>query len=149
VKALSIRQPWTWAILHAGKDIENRVWGERYPGLREARALQASGAPFLIHASTGMTADEYEDFIDTAHAISRVKPFNGLVLPPAASLPRGVIVGQARIAAIAHEHSSPWFFGPIGLVLADVKALPITPMKGALSFFEVSKDIVAKLMEPT
>lgn len=24
--ALSIRQPWAWAILHAGKDIENRDW---------------------------------------------------------------------------------------------------------------------------
>ena len=26
MKALSIRQPWAWAILHAGKDIENRDW---------------------------------------------------------------------------------------------------------------------------
>lgn len=24
--ALSIRQPWAWAILCAGKDIENRSW---------------------------------------------------------------------------------------------------------------------------
>lgn len=24
--ALSVRQPWPWAILHAGKDIENRSW---------------------------------------------------------------------------------------------------------------------------
>ena len=25
VKALSIRQPWAWLILYAGKDIENRA----------------------------------------------------------------------------------------------------------------------------
>ena len=24
-KALSVRQPWAWAIIHGGKDIENRV----------------------------------------------------------------------------------------------------------------------------
>lgn len=26
IKALSIQQPWAWAILHKGKDIENRGW---------------------------------------------------------------------------------------------------------------------------
>jgi hypothetical protein len=46
--ALSIRQPWAWLILHAGKDIENRDWPTKYRG------------PFLIHASKGMTRDEYE-----------------------------------------------------------------------------------------
>lgn len=25
-RALTVRQPWTWAICHAGKDIENRTW---------------------------------------------------------------------------------------------------------------------------
>lgn len=32
MKALSIRQPWAWLILHAGKDIENRVWQTRFRG---------------------------------------------------------------------------------------------------------------------
>ena len=26
MKALTIKQPWAWAILHGGKDIENRNW---------------------------------------------------------------------------------------------------------------------------
>ena len=26
MKALTIKQPWAWAIIHAGKDIENRDW---------------------------------------------------------------------------------------------------------------------------
>ena len=30
--ALSIRQPWAWAILHAGKDIENRSWRTAFRG---------------------------------------------------------------------------------------------------------------------
>lgn len=32
MKALSIRQPWAWMILHAGKDIENREWPTRFRG---------------------------------------------------------------------------------------------------------------------
>lgn len=27
--ALSIRQPWVWAILNASKDVENRDWGAK------------------------------------------------------------------------------------------------------------------------
>ena len=30
MKALTIRQPWLWAILHAGKRIENRGRAERF-----------------------------------------------------------------------------------------------------------------------
>src|SRR3990167_9411398 len=48
MKALSIRQPWAWLILHAGKDIENRGWPTSFRGR------------FLIHASKGMTRAEYE-----------------------------------------------------------------------------------------
>lgn len=45
--ALSIRQPWAWLILHAGKDIENRTWQTYQRGW------------FAIHASKGMTRREY------------------------------------------------------------------------------------------
>jgi len=46
---LSIRQPWAWAIVHAGKDIENRNWPTRFRGR------------FLIHAAKGCTREEYLD----------------------------------------------------------------------------------------
>lgn len=32
MKTLSIRQPWAHAILHLGKDVENRSWATRYRG---------------------------------------------------------------------------------------------------------------------
>lgn len=32
IPALSLRQPWAWAILCAGKDIENRTWSTNYRG---------------------------------------------------------------------------------------------------------------------
>lgn len=141
MKALSIRQPWAWLILH-GKDIENRDWNDRYPGMADARALVASGDRFLIHAGKGMTKDEYEDALDTAHHISRGHPFPATLMMPAfADLPRGGIVGQARLSAIVTEHTSPWFFGRIGLVLKDVEPLPFRPMNGQLGFFDVAEAI--------
>jgi hypothetical protein len=41
LKALTIRQPWAWAIIHAGKDIENRSWNSR---LRGTTAIHAGFA---------------------------------------------------------------------------------------------------------
>ena len=39
MKALSIRQPWIWAMFHLGKDVENRTWST---GVRERVMLHAS-----------------------------------------------------------------------------------------------------------
>lgn len=131
MKALSIRQPWAWAIVHAGKDIENRDWKPGNPGLRFR-------GPFLIHASGGMTRGEYEDALDTMHGISLTSLFpTGLTLPGIGDLPRGGIVGKAEIVDVVTQSGSDWFFGPIGLVIANVRALPFAPLKGQLGFFDV------------
>lgn len=139
MKALSIRQPWCWLILHAGKDIENREWGDNYPGLRDARALVTNGEPFLIHAAKGMTRDEYGEAMDFAcGGYQAGMPALNQPMPGFADLQRGGIVGQARLSEIVRRSKSPWFFGPIGLVLTDVKPLPFRAVKGALGFFEVA-----------
>ena len=57
--ALSIRQPWAWAILHAGKDIENRSWSTSFRG------------PVCIHAAKGMTAAEFDGFVEFARSLNR------------------------------------------------------------------------------
>lgn len=61
-KALSVRQPWAWAILHAGKDVENRSAA----ALRHMRIEPLSG--IALHASKGMTRDEYEEAAEPAFA---------------------------------------------------------------------------------
>lgn len=45
MKAITIKQPWAWAIIFAGKDIENRSWYTKYRG------------PLLIHAGAAYRAD--------------------------------------------------------------------------------------------
>lgn len=136
---LSIRQPWVWAIFFAGKTTENRGWSTRLRGR------------ILVHASAGMTRDEYEDFIDTAHAVSRSHPFpSGLTLPAFDDLPRGCLFGGVTITDCVEDHPSPWFFGRYGFVLSDPKPLakPI-PYKGRLGFFAVPEAALPSTPSPS
>ena len=45
--ALSVRQPWAWAIIHAGKDIENRSWQAVNRGLDQRGRI-------AVHAAKGI-----------------------------------------------------------------------------------------------
>jgi hypothetical protein len=120
VRTLSIRQPWAWLILNAGKDIENRDWPTQYRGL------------VLIHAGKGMTRDEYESADSTA---ALVVPH--IDLPPHKALERGGIVGIAEITGCVTKSDSPWFFGLYGFVLRNARPLPFMPWRGQLGFFDV------------
>ncbi|MDX3971140.1 MAG: hypothetical protein QHD01_31730 [Bradyrhizobium sp.] len=122
LRALSVRQPWAWAIIHAGKDIENRghvaIWkGGMKPGRRIA-----------IHASKGMTRDEYVGAYDFMRSI-------GVVCPPAGALIRGAVIGTVEVIDIVTRSSSPWFFGPRGLVLRDPEPCEPIAASGQLGFF--------------
>lgn len=132
VKALSIRQPWAWCIIRAGKDIENRDWPTRYRGA------------VAIHAAKGMTRDEYEDCLYTCHDISRLHQFPvGLEMPSFEALERGGIVGVAEIVDCVSVSESPWFFGRYGFLLRNVEPVPFIPVKGALGFFDWRENIIA------
>lgn len=121
--ALSIRQPWAWLILNAGKDIENRCWQTHFRGW------------FLIHAAKGMTRREYDDVRAWLPEIGRSAA--AAHLPEYHALERGGIVGMAKLGNCVRGSSSPWFVGEWGFVLDEVKPLPFTPCKGALGFFRL------------
>ncbi|MBN8749487.1 MAG: ASCH domain-containing protein [Variovorax sp.] len=122
MKALSIRQPWAWLILNAGKDIENRQWWTSFRG------------PVLLHAAKGCTRAEYEDAADFAVTCCGLSPGT---MPPLADIHRGGVVGIAEISDCVRRSDSPWFMGAYGFVLTNVRPVPFTPIKGALGFFEV------------
>jgi hypothetical protein len=132
IRAISIRQPWAWAILNAGKTIENRGagWKNTAPG------------PALLHAAKGCTRVEY----DTAAAF--IRDITGARPPPLGELPRGGVVGTAIIrgviAGVVPESIDPWFVGPVGLKLAHVTACAFAPCAGALGFFPVSEELLAR-----
>lgn len=119
--ALSIRQPWAWLIIHAGKDIENRNWPTRYRG------------PLLIHAAKGMTREEYQ----SVHLfLQHFKLMDLAQFPSFESLERGGIIGQVTVTGCVDKSASPWFFGNYGFTLADPRPLPFRPCLGRLGFFK-------------
>lgn len=124
--ALSIRQPWAWHILHSGKDIENRDWHTRVRGR------------ILIHASKGMTRDEYEDGQDPLWAIGGPT----IELPEIHELDRGGLVGTVEIVDCVTASDSPWFYGRFGFVLRDPKPIPFIVYRGQLGFFEVDEAVL-------
>ena len=160
--ALSLRQPWAWAVLHLSKTIENRLtWKScHYRG------------PVLIHASSEMTATYYQDAVDlmVSRKLARVaddlEADPSLPLIPARDdldlLPRGGIVGVSRVdgvvvpATISRSGSvfygasgirsltdaeARWWMGGFGLLLS--KTVPfmrdgrqiVVPARGAPRFF--------------
>ncbi len=126
IKAISVRQPWAWAITTLQKDIENRSWHRRFFG------------PVLIHAGAGLKAADVEAFLATVEASpelqARLDAAGGLQLDKLRQ-ETGGIVGKAEITGCVRTSPSPWFFGPYGFTLANARALPFQPCKGALGFF--------------
>ena len=133
--AISIRQPWAWAIVHAGKDIENRNWPTRYRG------------PVCIHAAKGMGKAEYADAAQFITTTLKCSPDNAWLMKwhgvCAASyrLDRGGIIGVAEIVDCVLESPSQWFFGPYGFVLRNARAVDFVSVKGALGLFDWRKNM--------
>ncbi len=125
--ALSVRQPWAWAIVHANKNIENRVWRTNHRG------------PVLIHAAKGMTRVEYAAFNDFYRGEIAVRRPSELLIPvpPFDQLERGGFIGRAVIADCVSQHDSPWFCGPYGFVLKDAEPIPFHPHRGERRLFNV------------
>ena len=123
--ALSVRQPWVHCIFDLGKPVENRKWSTVFRG------------EIAVHASSRMTADDWEDGLFTARAAADVAPFPpGTRFPGRKDLQFGGIVGTVEIVDVTTKLDSPWFFGPYGFVLANPKRVEFVPVKGLLGFFD-------------
>lgn len=150
MKALSIRQPWCWAILAAGKRIENR---SRVDG--RVPAVCCHRGPLLIHASKGCTEDDWYEAATWMRAgplpPALLHAASATTIPLLRDLPRGGIVGICTVEGCVFPDGSlrvdgggardvdlSWRIpGSYGLVLANVRPLPFVPWKGSLGLFEV------------
>jgi hypothetical protein len=128
--ALSVRQPFAWAIFYAGMDIENRDWPTQHRGR------------ILIHAPGIVRRDDYAFFEHACrnpeHWLCRAVMFGG-GLPKRQDLLKGGIIGEVEIADCVTEHPSPWFAGPYGFMLRSARVLPFEPLPGSLRFFDVDE----------
>lgn len=122
MNTISVRQPWAWALIHGGKDVENR--GRVPPG-----SHLLVGRRVFIHAANGMTRAEYEDARAFMASI-------GVECPRPDQLVRGGIIGTVRLAGVVQAwEESDWFFGPFGLVCEDAGPMIPIPGPGQLGWF--------------
>jgi hypothetical protein len=126
MKALSVRAPWWWAILH-GKPVENRDW---YTSQRGRVYLHASKWWCVEDISL-----DWQEVGDMASASGIAIPEPDWKWMRAAG---GCIVGTVEIVDCVKQSSSPWFCGKYGFMLENPVAFkrPI-PFKGMLQFFDV------------
>ena len=148
--ALSVRQPWAWAIIHGGKVIENRTSGS-------IRSGNMTLGPVAIHAATGLKRDEYL-WAEWKMAQSEI------ALPHPTRLVRGAIIGMVDVVDIIIESDSPWFGGRrpggdanpdnadrpdvCGLVLENPRACAPVPARGALGYFRWERDETLEVPTP-
>ncbi len=122
MKALSLKQPWAWAVIEGIKDIENRKWKTKFRG------------DLLIHASR------------TFDGIGFIVLQNmGLNPPPESFLERGSIIGRVTVIDCVRVHPSRFFFGPWGFILRDpIKFKEPIFWKGQLGIFEIPDEVVRR-----
>lgn len=120
MKALSLSQPMAWAIFN-GKDIENRNWSTKFRGR------------VIIHAAKSFNWEHYNWILENVNRLALSTD-----LPCFRSeFVAGALIGEVDIIDCVKNHTSLWFFGKYGLVLANAVLYdkPI-PCKGMLNFFE-------------
>lgn len=135
LQALTIWQPWAWAIARAGKDVENRTW---HP------PRSAIGRPLAIHAGKRFDDDAVESlWLTVADELQDDVP------ECAEACTRGAIIAVATLAEVkalgeGTARFSPWYGGPVGWVLEDVieLAMPV-PCRGAQGLWTVPEHLAA------
>jgi len=110
MKVISIRQPWADAIIHGGKDIENRNWATKFRGR------------ILIHASKKVDYNAPDDLL-----LDFLKPGRMVV---------GGMIGSVTITDCVEKSKSKWFDGPYGFVLKDPEPMKLYPCNGQLGIWE-------------
>jgi hypothetical protein len=117
IHAITLKQPWAWAVIHGGKDIENRGVGVA------GRLRNLRGKRLAIHA--GRTYDP-DDF-DACKSILR-----GIGPPPPSpeELYFGGIIGAVTIGSVVEKSRSPWFSGPFGIVFLEPEPLEFMEVRG-------------------
>ena len=122
VRALTVCQPWAWAIVDGHKLVENRTRLTKYRG------------PLVIHAGKSMAWDEHgRQFLAKM----------GLRVPE--RLPLGAIVGVVDLVDCVRVEDlarSAWASGPFCWVLSNPRKVAPMAWSGQLGLWQVPRSVV-------
>ena len=133
MKTLSVLNPWAHAIIHLGKDVENRTWKTNYRG------------PLLIHAGKAVSRNGY---LICQEREPKTLPMEfepyGTGYRPVFIHPDyrfGGIIGVVDLVDCVQGSTSKWAEwwtgdGVYQWVLANPRPLPFLPLRGRLGLFE-------------
>jgi hypothetical protein len=130
MKALTLWRPWDIAILQLGKDIENRTWPP-------PRAIV--GQRIALHAAKK---------IDSAaeRLLSEIAAERGVAFEPCTSI-AGAVFATAIVGEPVWESASPWFSGPVGWPLLDMRPVLDPPIvRGAQGLWTLPADLLVQEM---
>jgi hypothetical protein len=163
VRALTLTQPWAGLVAAGIKLVENRP--------RHMIKREDVGKPFAIHASREIDATTYNRIAQLApdvllfgeagrpvipckrdwyrlsritSAVIAVATLDSIVDPLAC----GIDPDSDEARAVLAPDQRRWFFGPIGYVLRDVRALaaPVA-CRGYQAFWTLPADVAARVEE--
>lgn len=130
MKALTIKQPWAFAIRCGLKTIENRSWPTAYRG------------PLAIHA--GKSRSYLDD--------TQPEDWHSLIpgLPDFALLDYGKIVAVCQLAdcvPLAEVRHQPFALGPWCWLLDGIQSLTLPfPWTGAQGLFDIPDDLIKRAL---
>lgn len=142
-KALSIRQPYAFAVVMGFKPVENRERENPNDPFLKFRG------PVLIHASLKEEREDVDDVLrliaEQSGGVYSYAAVAGLYHKHRAL---GAIVGAATITDCITKHPSRWFNGPYAFVFENPKFCRPVECKGALGFFTVPADTLTRVRVP-
>jgi hypothetical protein len=154
VKAITVWQPWAWAITHGGKDVENRSRAASHRGL------------LAIHAGKHWDDDGAADH-RVIEAVSKDRQPGGFydpmlkveidtstgrilrLLPDDQRFVLGAIVAVAELVDVTRAGPAPWAQpGQVHWLLANARPLaePV-PCRGQLNVWEVLPEVEAAVLD--
>lgn len=132
MKCISVRQPWAWALIHGGKDVENRTWSTNVRG------------PVAIHAGKqfDMPKADWNDMSTGVYGEPWHEMARGYNAQPGHVL--GAIIGIVDLydCVPSFKRDSVWKAGDdpdyfCWLVRNPIALREPIPYKGQLGFFDV------------
>ncbi|MBS1725398.1 MAG: ASCH domain-containing protein [Armatimonadetes bacterium] len=139
IKLCSVRQPWAWALIHGGKDVENRSWSTNYRGLL---AIHAGKQP---HATLKHNA--WKRFEQEYYGRDVFSGFDD------ESEPRGAIIGLVEmygcepghlVDSIWRDEEPGWFAWRVRYPMPLPEPIPY---KGQLGLRDIEEPLRSVLLE--